>query len=59
MTTTNKMRDRLVSVFDKENVALVVHRYLLSKQLETEEFQQFNYEIKEMSSFFTLLLYQQ
>ena len=54
MTTTNKMRDRLASVFGNENVALVhgTSRYLLKEELEAEESQQFNYKIKEMSSFF-------
>ena len=54
MTTTNKMRDRLASVFGNENVALVhgTSRYLLQEELKAEEFQQFNYKIKEMSSFF-------
>lgn len=53
MTTTNKMRDRLANVFGNENVALVhgTSRYLLKEELKAEEFQQFNYKIKEMSSF--------
>lgn len=54
MTTTNKMRDRLAGVFGNDNVALVhgTSRYLLKEELNAEEFQQFNYKIKEMSSFF-------
>jgi len=54
MTTTNKMRDRMVDIFGIENIALVhgTSRFLLQDELG-EDYQEntYNYKMKEMSAF--------
>jgi CRISPR-associated endonuclease/helicase Cas3 len=52
MTTTNKMWERMVSIFGYDNVALVhgTSRFLLHRELD-DDYLNFNYKMKEMSSF--------
>lgn len=53
MTTTNKMRERMANIFGNNNVALVhgTSRFLLHGELD-DDYMNFNYKMKEMSSFF-------
>lgn len=53
MTTTNKMRDRLANIFYGDNVALVhgTSRFLLRDECLTEDYNGYNYKMKEMSAF--------
>ncbi len=53
MTTTNKMRERMTDIFGNDNVALVhgTSRFLLHEELD-DDYINFNYKMKEMSSFF-------